>query len=147
MTVLNILVEDPNSASGWLMLENERMGLRIGADTMAQITGTVKKTQASNPFIPGTYTVRAVQDNATSPVSVNVYEDDPAIRSEKVEYLVALFTRAAYSIVTKYETKAWMTTAQAADYQINNQREFLHGGLSIVTFNVSFLPGRTEVLM
>jgi hypothetical protein len=146
MNIINILVEDPNSNSGWLALENERMGLRIGADTLAQVTSTVKRTQASNPFIPGTYTVRAVPDNTTAPVSVQVYEDDPAVRSEKVEYLVALFTRAAYSIVIKYETKAWMSTAQAADHQINNQREFLHGGLTVVTFNVSMLPSRTEVL-
>lgn len=143
--MINILIEDPDHPGGWLPLQNPAVGLELEGSTLSTLASSVKRTTASNPFIPGTYTTRAVPDNITTNIAVNVRDKDLAQVTVKVEHLVSLFTRASFKLIVRYETKAWMSTAQAADYSINNQREFMHAGLSVVSFNVPLLPARVEV--
>ena len=146
--ILNLLVEDPGARSGWLALEDPDSGLRLGANTFAQSAATVRRVDASNPYVPGTFTVRAVPDNVTTSVELQVFDSSTLSRESKVSHLVSLFTRSSYRLrqVVDEPGVAIEMVAQAADWQANTQREFLHAGLTVLVFNFSVLPGREKVV-
>lgn len=147
--ILNVLVEDPGAQSGWLALEDPASGLRLGAQTLAQSAAQVKRVEASNPLVPGTYTVRAVPDNSSTLVEVQVFDGSSAERERKVAYLASLFTRASYRIrvVVDEPGTAVEMVAMAADWQTQSQREFMHAGLTVVTFSFTVLPGKEHVVL
>jgi hypothetical protein len=143
--VIDLLIEDPGTSGGWLSLERLDRSLYLGADTFANSAMTLKRITASNAYVPGTYTVRATPDNTMETISVYITEDNMALRRDKAEYLVSLFTRTNYQLMLVMEGRTEIMTGQAADYQINNQREFLHAGITFITFNVPVLPLRKVV--
>lgn len=140
--ILNLLIEDPGTESGWLALEDPEAGLRLGANTLANTSSTVKRVSASNPYIPGTYTVRSVADNHDETVEVQVLDASSVTRKQKVDYLVGLFTRASYRLrlIVDQPGTAIEVVAQAADWQLNNQAEFMHYGMTVATFTFTVLP-------
>jgi len=143
--MIDLLIEDPGTVGGWLSLEQPDRSLYLGADTFANSAMTLKRITASNAYVPGTYTVRVTPDNTMEIISVYITDDNMARRRDKTDYLVALFTRTNYPLMLVMEGRTEMLTGQAADYQINNQREFLHAGVTLITFNVPVLPTRKVV--
>ena len=143
--MIDLLIEDPGSSSGWLSLERPDKSLYLHADTFASSQMTLKKVTASNAYIPGTYVVRATPDNTTETIAVYVSDTNDATREQKADYLIGLFTRVNYQLMKVLSTHSVLMTGQAADYQINNQREFLHSGLTLITFSVPVLPTKRLV--
>lgn len=140
--ILNLLIEDPGTETGWLALEDPEAGLRLGASTLAQTSSQVKRVSASNPYVPGTYTVRSVADNANEAVEIQVLDPESASRRAKVDYLIGLFTRASFRmrIIVDQPGTAVELIGQAADWSLNNQAEFMHYGMTVATFSFQVLP-------
>ena len=143
--MIDLLIEDPGTSGGWLSLERQDRSLYLGADTFANSAMTLKRVTASNAYVPGTYTVRATLDNTLENISVYITDDNMARRRDKVDYLVSLFTRTNYQLMMVMEGRTELMTGQAADYTINNQREFLHAGVTFITFSVPILPTRKVI--
>lgn len=142
--MLQVLVQDDSRHDGWLPLDGGM--LTIGAETLAQTQGSMKKVTVGNVYIPGTYTVRAVPDNTKEKIVVIVHHPDYGVRTDTIDYLVALFTRPRFQLQVSSERAAYIMSAQCADgYAVNNQREYLHGGIGSVSFDVPILPGRLKV--
>lgn len=143
--MINVLIEDSAAVSGWLALQDERAGLKLHPDTFASSQMTHKRITASNVFVPGTFTVRSTPDNIEETVGVYVSDESIASRDRKVDYLIGLFTRVSFRLIKQSEHGSVMMVGQCADYTSNNQREYLHGGITLITFRVPVLPYKVEV--
>jgi hypothetical protein len=144
--MINVLVEDPAAVGGWLALQQPEIGLKLGPDTFAATQATLKRTTATNAFSPGTFTLRADPDTTTETVSVYVSDGSVAARDAKVEHLLSLFGRIRFLLRKVSETGTLEMVGQASDYALNNQREFLHAGITLITFSVPVLPYRRTVV-
>lgn len=137
-----LYVSDATVVDGWFPLQSQDGRIYLHADTMAMKQQTLKRVVASNVYIPGTYTIRATPDNTTETVGIWCHIEDPTDREALVDYLIALFTRPNFRMMRIEEETTTLFWCQASDYQINNQREFRHAGVTLATFNVPILPGK-----
>lgn len=140
--MIDLLIEDVQTPGGWFSLERADRSIYLGSETFANSSMTLKRITASNTYIPGTYTVRATPDNITETVAVYITDSNMGLRWQKTEYLVSLFLRTNYQLMLVMDTRTELMTGQAADYTVNNQREFMHAGITLITFNVPVLPLR-----
>lgn len=135
-----LFVSDANVPDGWFPLQTSDGLLYLHGETMGQTSMTLKRVTANNVYVPGTYTIRATPDNHTEKIGIYVHIDDAKQREELVDYLITLFTRPQFKVMQVQDDVTYLHWCQAADYQITNQREFRHAGLTLATFNVPMLP-------
>lgn len=144
--ITQVLVEDDRAVKGWTALQDERNGLVLASETFSTSSMTLKRTQASNPYLPGTYTTRALKDNIKEQIGVYIYEDDAGTMVRKTDYLIELFVRPSFEMIVRYGDGYGVSmTAQASDYTRTTQREYQHAGVTKVVFDVPFLPITREV--
>lgn len=143
--VLELFVEDSGSLDGWFPLQRSDGKLWLHSDTFAKRTVTIKRSTVSNVYIPGTYTVRAVQDNATETVAVFIRSDDPDEGEAIADYLTELFTRPSFTIMSVKGNRTQLMTGQAADFSKDTTREYMHSGVILMVFSVPVLPNRRTV--
>lgn len=143
--ITQVLVEDDRAVKGWTALQDERNGLVLSSETFATSQMTLKRVAVGNSYLPGTYTVRAMQDNLREQIGVYIYEDNSGLLRRKTDYLVELFIRPSFEMIIRYEGYGVSMTAQAADYTRTTQREYLHAGVAKIVFDVPFLPTVREV--
>lgn len=140
-----LFVSDANVQDGWFPLQTGDGSIWLHADTMNNTSVQLKRVTAANVYVPGTYTIRATQDNHTENVGVFVNIKSPRDREELVDYLVLLFTRPQFKVMQVMADVSYLHWCQASDYTINNQREYRHADLTLVQFKVPMLP-RKETL-
>lgn len=127
-----------STGHGWLELNYGAYELH--RDTFSTTQRTMRRTQVTNPFVPGTFTVGAVPDNVTEAVAVWVEGDSHYEMDVAVQALVDALEQPSY-LVEKRVNDSWQTWwCFAADVTIVTQAEYLYARKSLVQAQVPRLP-------
>ncbi len=118
---------------------------RLEAETRREQGVTKRKSEATNPFVEGTYVVSSVRENVAEQVSVYVKAADDSATYNAVKRLTDALDQIVFTMTFAHGgmTETW--TCFSADYTIGTQHEFQHAGLAVVRATVPRLPTVTKV--
>lgn len=113
----------------------------LGAETLGSTSVTHRRTEATNPFVEGAYTVNALRENVTTPVSIWVRASTPGGLGTALEALTSAFDQSMFIVDTRVVDWTMRWQCFASDYSIGLQREFLHATVALVDVQLVHHPG------
>lgn len=126
--------------SGWIDLE-DGLYYQLHSDSFAESAVTWRKEDINAPWIEGSYTLSAVRENTSEPVSVWVRGSTHYEFRMNCEALVAAFSQTSYLFMKRIEDLVeYWTCPSPADYSIQTQREFIHARIGVFKATVIRLP-------
>jgi hypothetical protein len=128
-------VSTPN---GWMELNYGCYELH--RDTLGVSQRAMRRTQTSNPFVPGQFTVNAVVDTVTEIVSVWVTGDTHFEMEAAVDALVGALEQPSFLIERRVTDSLRLWWCFAADVTISTQAEYLYARKALVQAQVPRLP-------
>lgn len=133
------LVATITSPSGLLVLEGNA-GYELQSEAFGQRAVSHRKTEVSSPWIAGTFTVRSVRENISSPVNVWITEPDDYLRAGKVDALTDAFDQLIYTLtlITPVSRETW--TCTTADYTLVENQAYRNAGMVLLQAQVPHLP-------
>jgi hypothetical protein len=137
---IQLTIDSPGTAA--FTLNNLAAGYELEASTLEEIATTWRKQQVDNVWTEGSYTVSAVRENQSVPVSVWVRG---ATHQQMRQRLLVVQTAvgrpqwaARLTLGSPAYTEHW--TCQTSDYVVRTQREFQHATMALLKINVVRLP-------
>jgi hypothetical protein len=119
---------------------NNRTKYRLGANTLSGRQVQFRRTQAQNPFVPGTYTVNSVPENVEESLEVWVLGDSHFEMDQAVEDLTSALSQVQFIIDITVGDSGQVWYCQTADYEVSMQREYLHNRIAKVNARIPRLP-------
>lgn len=113
---------------------------KLEASTRDQAGVTQRKTDATNPFVEGTFTVAAVRENVTENISIYVYAPSMSVRRARIDAITEALDQTHYTLAftTEELTETW--TCMAADYSIARRHELNMHYMALIKANIPRLP-------
>lgn len=118
---------------------------RLEKDTRQQQQVTKRKTEATNPFVEGSYTIAAVRENVMEMVNVYVQAATDAATYDAVKKLTDALDQVLYTMTFNRNNVTETWTCFSADYVVGSQHEFQHANLVVVRATIPRLPKITKV--
>ena len=141
---VRILVERPD-AGDWLSLTDGDV-YRVQGDTMAEYRVSMRRQEATNPYVDGTFLVNAVRENIEEAISVYVYSHDHLALVEAVDAVVDAFTQLSYRTYVEIDGSCQVWSCYAAtEVSVQSGREFKHARMAQVNATVPRLPAVEHV--
>lgn len=113
----------------------------LAADTFGTVSVTHRRSEATNPFIEGSYTVNSLRENMAVPLNVYVRGKDHAEFQAGIKQLAAAFDQSTFEVQRVVEGVVETWQCFASDYSINLQREFLHAKMGRLDAQLVVHPG------
>lgn len=129
---------------GWLEI-NDGHKYSLTAESLVATQRTWRRQEVSSPFVDGTFTVNAVLENISLPVSLYVYGADHGDMVRNLEAVTAAFEQFDYILAIRRGEHAEVWRCQLSDSSIDTRREFQHARMAMVTFPVPCYPRKVEV--
>lgn len=123
-----------------IQLNNRSAGYALAADARRERSITWRKTEATNPFVEGSYVTSAVKENITEQVAVYVYGSTALQCRNRVEALIAAYSQIRYSMTWTLEGAEEVWACMPADVQIGTQKEYQFARMALVTATVPRHP-------
>lgn len=134
---LTVLISSPSG-----MLNLNTYPYRISGESFASETISHRKTEASNPYVEGTFVVNTVRENVGTTLAVYVYTDPPN-RNEllrAVDALRSAFDQAYFTVTVTIEGGTQLWNCVTSDYTVESQREFVHASRAKVVASLNRMP-------
>lgn len=123
---------------GWL--EVNYGPYELHRSSFGETQRTMRRTQTTNPFVPGTFTVNAVPDNVTETLAVWVTGDSHYEMDVALQTLIEALEAPSFLMEKRVEDSLEMWWCFSADVQIQTQAEYLHARKALVNAQVPRLP-------
>jgi hypothetical protein len=133
------------AAAGWIDLE-DGLHYSVHGESFAESSQTFRRHEVSSEWVEGTFPINAVRENVAEQLVVWV---KGSTHYEYVQYrnkLTAALTQLSYQLMLRIEDLATYWQCWAADYTLQEQREFRHARIGIVRATVPRLPATDDLL-
>lgn len=137
---ISVKIQTP---TGWLDLEDPDSGYEVHAESLGERSVTYRKTEASSPWVEGTFPISAVRDNVVESLSIYVRGDTTYEFKRRVQVLTDAIEQLSYLLLVRIEDASEYWQCFPADYSIQTQHEYLHARLGVVRAQVPRLPAVT----
>lgn len=135
--VLSMQISTPQE---WLEL-NDGQDLVLAKETFSEAAVSKRKTEATNPYLEGSYTVAALREEVVETVAIYVYGADHFATALKVRVVTDAFDQPEYRIIIATEGTKWeVWWCGAANYRIDSSQELLHARMAKITVEVPRHP-------
>jgi len=137
MIDLTVLIASPTG-----MLNLNTYPYRISGESFASETTSHRKTEASNPYVEGTFVVNTVRENIGTSLAVWVYTDPPN-RNELLRALGALkdaLDQAFFTVTLTVNGGTQLWNCVTSDYNVESQRELVHATRAKLVAQLNRLP-------
>lgn len=124
----------------WLEL-NDGQDLVLAKETFSEATVGKRKTDATNPYLEGSFTVSALREEVMETVAIYVYGISHFDMLTKVRVITDAFDQPYYRLIINIEENAWQVwQCNSANYRIDTSQELLHAKMAKVTLEVPRHP-------
>lgn len=114
---------------------------QLAGDSFGSVGVTHRRSEVTNPFVEGSYTVNALRENISTPVAFWVRGVDHFAMSESLKHACAAFDQSQFTVTVTIENWVQIWQCFASDYTVTMQREFLHATIAMVEATVIHHPG------
>lgn len=126
------------TAGDWLYL-NEGI-FRVAADSFAEEATSWRRTDVTNPFVEGTWTVNALRENVTESLSLWVRGDRYTSTQQGIELLKATFSQINYVLQVSFDGERRTYTCYVGDFSVKASRELRHAKMANFTVQIPRHP-------
>lgn len=123
----------------WVNL-HDGINFKIAAADFGQQTHSWRRKEVNSDFHDGSFTVHAVRENVTEPLSLWVYGDSQNIVTENILLLRELFSQFRYQIRIRYGDHRETWFCQTADYAVERTHVYLHNNMALFKATVPRHP-------
>lgn len=127
-----------STAGDWLHL-NEGI-YRLTADSFEDEATTWRRTDVSNPFVEGSWTVNALRENVMESLSIWVRGDRYTTTAQGVEILKTVFSQINYVLQAAFDGERRTYTCYVGDFSVNATRELRHAKVAKFTVQIPRHP-------
>lgn len=130
--------------AGATTIELEQDPYSLHSDTRTNAQVSLRKHEASGPYVEGSITVSAVRENVTETVAIWVQEDTPLLLGQAVRALEALLIKSTFTLQWDWVGSArenW--TCFASSYVIESSQPLMVAKQALVRASVPRLPTAT----
>lgn len=137
MTILDltVLVSTP---SGLLNLNTPPY--RVAGDSFTDEQVSHRKTEASNPYVEGTFVVNTVRENVGTSLNVWVVTETRMELLRAVQQLTDAFDQAMFTVTLDVGGATQLWNCVTSDYSVESGREFMHATRAKVVCQLNRLP-------
>lgn len=131
--------------SGWLDVNS---GIyRVAASSFAEQAITWRRTQVTNQFVEGSWTVNALRENVTENLDIWVRGEDTRQMQQGVDDLVAVVSQLNYGLEVTFDNVKSYYICNTADISVKIQQEFRFARMAMVSAQIPRDPNvRREVV-
>lgn len=119
---------------------NDHERYELEKTTFSTVQATFRRSQATNPYVSGSFTVNAVPENVMENLSVWCRGDTHADLWDAVIALTDALRQVTYNIERIIEDDYELWSCFTADYSVNYQQEYLHARTALVNAQIPRLP-------
>lgn len=141
MALLTTVTARVSTTVDWLDLN---AGIyRLHPDSFADQAIGYRRDDVSNPFVRGTWTVNALEENVMETLSVWVRGESQAEALAGVEALKTAFRQLNYTLQVTFDDQKYTYTCYVADVSVSTTRELRHNAYAQFTATIPRHPGYT----
>jgi hypothetical protein len=124
---------------GWLVVSE---GLyRLSATAFGEQSTTFRRSDVSNPFVEGSWTVNATRENVTETLDVYVRADTAPDVQRAVSSLLATLRQINFGMEVTFDGVQTFYQCYCADVSVKTPREFRFSRMAQVSAQIPRHPG------
>ena len=113
---------------------------RLADDTLSKIESKMRRVEASNPFLEGSWTVHSVRENDNIDLVVRIRAATRGDLTGHIAALRACLVQRRFQLVLDLDGYALSYTCNAADHGVEMTKPHLHAAQAVLRAQVPAIP-------